>query len=102
MDSLRSIIDDHSGKWKNKIISIQIVGDISILCNVDGSGRTEVSSERSVITVDRAGDDFAPSYSHSVISIPPEEVTKILKILFNSYRSIGSDEGTGIKQKKDS
>ena len=102
MDSLRSIIDDHSDRWNGKSISIQIVGDISLICNINGVGKTEVSSERSVITVDRAGDDFSSNYSHSIVSIPPEGVTKIISILLDRYRRIGNDEGTETKQKEDS
>ena len=89
MDSLRSIIDDNGEGWKGKRVSLQIIGDVSIICTVEGDGDSEVSSERSIITVERVGDESA--YNPSIVSIAPEKVTRILKILFDSYRIVGDD-----------
>ena len=105
MDSLRSIIESHGGDWKGKRVSIQLLGDLTIVCSVDGVvDDAEVATERSIVTVERSGDDSQPNYDPSIVSLPPEATSKILKILFESYRRIKSSavENTekGKKQSK--
>lgn len=95
MDSLRSIIDDHGGAWQDKRVSISILGEVTIMCHVDEDGcESAVESERSTVMVDRAAETKKASYDTSIVSLPAKAVTEILKILFDSYRSIRVEKAT--------
>ena len=85
IDAIRSVIE---GKidFEGRRISIQLMGELTLLVSDDGVvPETEIATERSAIVVERVGDEFAPSYSPSVVSIPAGNVSRILKILFQSY-----------------
>ena len=65
------------------------------MCHIDEDGcESEVSSERSTVMVDRAAETKKVSYDTSIVSLPAKSVTEILKILFDSYRSIRVETAT--------
>lgn len=97
MDSITSIIK-HSGKdWEDCQVTLSLMGELTIVCDVDEVGERGVSTERSVVEVERSGDDFEPDYEPTIVTITPEGVSKILKIIFDSATRVGN---AGSKKKR--
>lgn len=85
MDSLRSIIRDSGDQWKNRDVRLQLTGEITIICEaLPAEGDPCVTSERSTLVFERSGDEVS-QYEPSIVSLPPDRVSSILRIIFDTF-----------------